>query len=145
MLTLMDIDRLTDSHDGSVYSDLYKDVYGSRPRGITFDSIEEFDQSYQMLANRLQSEQAWEEEQQRMAFCEFENRVAWTRRHVQNCYTRAHAVQIIADAEGIKEDDLKFYGWEVLENELGLKYGSIKEFLEPELDADKLLAEIEPD
>ena len=31
MLTLRDIDTLTKSHDGSIYSDLYKEVYGCRP------------------------------------------------------------------------------------------------------------------
>ena len=32
MLTLADINTVTNSKDGDIYSDLYKDVYGSRTR-----------------------------------------------------------------------------------------------------------------
>ena len=130
MLTLMDIDRLTESHDGSVYSDLYKDVYGVRPRGVTFESIEEFDRSYQQLSYALKCELEREEEEQNINFRLFEKRVSEVLEQVQNCTSRAHAVKIIADAEGIREDYLQFYGFDVLEYELGLKFGSIKAWLE---------------
>ena len=38
MLTLRDINAATNSRDGDIYSDLYKDVYGSRPRHAEFAS-----------------------------------------------------------------------------------------------------------
>ena len=47
------VDTLTKSRDGSIYSDLYKDVYGSRPRGATFASVEEFDNDFTRLSKRL--------------------------------------------------------------------------------------------
>ena len=55
MLTLADIDRLTNSHDGSIYSDLYKDVYGFRPRGqmAQFVSLHDFDRVYKTLSEIL--------------------------------------------------------------------------------------------
>ena len=53
MLTLSDINLLTDSHDGDIYSDLYKDVYGCRPRYAQFVSVEEFDQDYEFLCKKL--------------------------------------------------------------------------------------------
>ena len=53
MLTLRDINTATKSRDGDIYSDLYKDVYGSRPRGATFVSVEEFDADFERLAKRL--------------------------------------------------------------------------------------------
>jgi hypothetical protein len=46
--------------------------------------------------------------------------------------TRNRAVEIIADAEGLSADELSFYGYEVLEYELGIKFGSIKQWLTEE-------------
>jgi len=128
MLTLSDIDRLTNSHDGSIYSDLYKDVYGFRPRGHTFASVEEFDAEVQSLSVRL--DQIIEEEivQKEKNWNRFLARVFEVRDIVIQTTTE-DAIYIIADAEGITTDELKFYGWEILEHELGLKYGSIKAYL----------------
>ena len=49
---------------------------------------------------------------------------------IKNCFDNAAAVAIIAEAEGINDEEMRFYGWEILENRLDLKYGSIKEWLE---------------
>jgi hypothetical protein len=43
--------------------------------------------------------------------------------------TRERAIEIIAEAEGIRKDQFDFYGLEILENELNLKYGSIIKWL----------------
>ena len=55
MLTLSDIDTATNSRDGSVFSDLFKDVYGYRPRGnlAQFNSIKEFDAEFDRLSVKL--------------------------------------------------------------------------------------------
>jgi hypothetical protein len=55
MITLADIDRMfPETHDGSVYSDLYKDRYGIRPRGAeaSFASLEAFDALFNELLER---------------------------------------------------------------------------------------------
>jgi len=128
MLTLVDIDRLTNSHDGSIYSDLYKDVYGFRPRGHTFASVEEFDAEVKSLSARLSQIIDEEAAQQAKNWDRFLARVFEVRDIVVQTTTE-DAIYIIADAEGITTDELKFYGWEILEHELDLKYGSIKAYL----------------
>ena len=130
MLTLSDIDTLTKSRDGSIYSDLYKDVYGSRPRGITFQSIEEFDRNFSHLSKMLDKQIDEEKIVQDRNFAEFVCRVEGIMGLVKNCFDNAAAVAIIAEAEGIDDEEMRFYGWEILENRLDLKYGSIKKWLE---------------
>jgi len=54
-MTLRDIDNMFPlTHDGSVYADLYKDVYGFRPRGVEFASIQDFDDDYAYLVKKLE-------------------------------------------------------------------------------------------
>jgi len=130
MLTLSDIDTLTKSRDGSIYSDLYKDVYGSRPRGTTFQSIEEFDRNFTNLSKMLDEQIREEEIVQKRNFAEFVVRVEGIMDLVKNCFDNAAAVAIIAEAEGIDDEEMRFYGWEILENRFDLKYGSIKKWLE---------------
>ena len=128
MLTLSDINVATKSHDGDIYSDLYKDVYGSRPRYAQFESIEEFDKDFEFLVNRLNEQNEREAIEQQENFVIFVARVEETMQIVQNC-TRERAIQIIAEAEGISEQEFDFYGLEILEHELNLKYGSIIRWL----------------
>lgn len=127
MLTLSDINKLTNSHDGDIYSDLYKDVYGSRPRYAQFESIEEFDEDYEFLVNRLNEQNAQEKIEQEANMVEFQARVADTM-ILCNC-DRERAIMIIADAEGIDEDEFNFYGLESLEYKFGLEFGSLKRWI----------------
>ena len=123
MLTLSDINNVTKSKDGDIYSDLYKDVYGFRPTCAMFESIESFDEDYKYLVQRL-SEQLDEERNRQAANLEaFAQRVTDTM-ELCNCDQR-RAVEIIADAEG-ELDEYKWYGPSCLEYHFGLKYGSIK-------------------
>jgi hypothetical protein len=124
MLTLSDIDTLTNSHDGSVYSDLYKDVYGSRPRYAQFVSMEEFDADYERLVIRLNEQMEEEKKQQVINRERFELRIKDTMALVQGA-DRARAIEIIADADGELED-MEFYGYERLEYSYDLGYGYIK-------------------
>ena len=128
MLTLSDINVATKSHDGDIYSDLYKDVYGSRPRYAQFESIEEFDKDFEFLVNRLNEQNAREAIEQQENFAVFAVLVEETMQIVQNC-TRERAIQIIADAHGIDAEEFNFYGLESLEYKFGLKYGSIAQWL----------------
>lgn len=128
MLTLSDINRLTNSHDGDIYSDLYKDVYGCRPRGTTFESIEEFDKDFDFLAKCLDRMIEEEKAEKAIRWDGFLARINEIKQLVSNADTR-RAVEIIADAEGIDKEEMSFYGWESLEWKLGLQFGSIKPFL----------------
>lgn len=126
MLTLADIDAMfPDSHSGSVYSDLYKDVYGSRPRGCIFASIEEFHQDFEFLVQQLKEEEDREAERQARAVERLEQRIVDTMALVQGA-DKLRALEIIAEAEGIDAEERRFYDWESLEWTLGLKYGYIR-------------------
>lgn len=128
MLTLRDIDAATGSKDACVYSDLYKEVYGCRPYNPTFESVEAFDADFEYLSLKLDKQIAYEQDRQEKAFLQFTARVAATMYLVKGS-TRERAIEIIAEAEGISAKEFDFYGLEILENELNLKYGSIAKWL----------------
>ena len=128
MLTLRDINAATNSRDGDIYSDLYKDVYGSRPRHAEFASIEEFDTDFEALSHMLDKQIESEAEYQQIYFDKFVARVEETMQIVQGT-NRERAIEIIAEAEGIRSAEFEFYGLEILEHELNLKYGSIARWL----------------
>jgi hypothetical protein len=131
-LTLADIDAMfPETKDGSLYSDLYKDVYGSRPRYVTFVSMQEFDEDFAYLNMQAERQISEEKVEQHYNFEAFVARVDETMKLVEGS-TRNRAVEIIADAEGLSADELSFYGYEVLEYELGIKFGSIKQWLTEE-------------
>lgn len=128
MLTLRDINAATNSRDGDIYSDLYKDVYGSRPRYAQFESVEEFDKDFEFLVNRLNEQNEREAIEQQENFAGFVAQVEETMQIVQGT-TRERAIEIIADAHGIRPAEFEFYGLEILEHELNLKYGSIAKWV----------------
>ena len=124
MLTLSDINTLTDSKDGDIFSDCYKDVHGFRPRYIRFNSIEHFDECYTNLCAELSMQIEADKVRQAANLEAFAQRVQETM-ELCNCDQR-RAVEIIADAEG-ERDEYKWYGPERLEWHFDLKYGSIKQ------------------
>ena len=127
MLTLSDINTLTNSRDGDIYSDLYKDVYGFRPRYSEFVSTEEFDADFEALINMLNRKESDEAAAQARNFITFVKRVDDTMA-LCNC-DEVRAITIIADAEDQLED-MEFYGYERLEWTFNLKFGSIKKWLD---------------
>ena len=128
MLTLADINAVTNSKDGDIYSDLYKDVYGFRPRYSEFVSTEEFDADFEALIKMLNRKESDEAAAQARNFVKFVERVEKTMQLVQGT-DRVRAIEIIADAEGELED-MQFYGYERLEWTFNLKFGSIKQWLD---------------
>ncbi len=128
MLTLRDINTATGSKDACIYSDLYKDVYGCRPYNPTFESVEAFDADFEELSRLLDKEIESEAEYQQIYFDKFVARVQETMEIVQGV-TRERAIEIIAEAEGIRAAEFDFYGLEILEHELNLKFGSISKWL----------------
>jgi hypothetical protein len=127
MLTLSDINTATNSRDGDIFSDLHKDVYGFRPRGLTFDSTEDFDAEFERLVGRLSEQLDEDTVRQSANLNKFFERVLETM-ELCNC-DQYRAIEIIADAEG-ELDAFQFYGYERLEWVFDLKFGSIKEALE---------------
>ena len=128
MLTLRDIDAATGSKDACIYSDLYKEVYGCRPYNPTFETVEAFDADFEYLSLKLDKQIVYEQDRQVKAFAKFAERVEQTMKIVEGS-TRERAIEIIAEAEGISAKEFDFYGLEILENELNLKYGSIAKWL----------------
>ena len=128
MLTLRDINAATGSKDACIYSDLYKDVYGCRPYNPTFESVEAFDAHFEELSRLLDKEIQQEVIDQQIYFDKFVARVEETMEIVHDT-TRERAIKIIAEAEGIRDADFDFYGLEILEHELRLKFGSIARWL----------------
>ena len=128
MLTLADINAATGSKDASIYSDLYKEVYGCRPYNPKFESVEAFDADFEYLPLKLDKQIAYEQDQQLKSFAKFAERVNETMQLVAGS-TRERAIEIIAEAEGITAKEFDHYGLEILENELNLKYGSIAKWL----------------
>jgi hypothetical protein len=128
MLTLTDINTATNSRDGDIYSDLHKDVYGFRPRGTTFESVEAFDSDFAYLSAKLDKQIEQDAILQESNFLKFTARVRETMEIIEGS-TPERAIEIIAEAEGISEREFDFYGLEILENELNLKYGSIARWL----------------
>lgn len=127
MLTLSDINEVTNSRDGDIYSDLYKDVYGSRPRYARFVSTEEFDADFERLVQRLSVQDTEEAANQARSFTKFVARVDETMQLVQGT-DRVRAIEIIAEAED-ELNGFRDYGYERLEWIFGLKFGSIKQWL----------------
>lgn len=128
MLTLSDINAATNSKDGDIYSDLYKDVYGSRPRYARFESVQDFDRDFNRLSKMLDEQIDEEAEQQLVNFAYFETYVEEVQKIMNGC-TREDAIRSIADSEGISKQDFDFYGLEILEYSFDLKYGSIARWL----------------
>lgn len=129
MITLRDINALTNSKDGCIFSDLYKDVYGSRPGAdYRFESIDAFDADMVYLSDKLDRQIEQEAVTQQNNFYEFVCQVDDMQKVMNNC-TRERAIEHIAFGEGIRKDQFDFYGLEILENELNLKFGSIAKWL----------------
>lgn len=133
MLTLRDIDAATGSKDACIYSDLYKEVYGCRPYNPTFESVEAFDADFEYLSLKLDKQIVYERDQQLKAFAKFAERVVEAQIVLTQAYgepcERETAILQIAREEGISAKEFDFYGLEILENELNLKYGSIAKWL----------------
>jgi hypothetical protein len=127
MLTLSDINTTTNSHDGDIFSDLHKDVYGFRPRYVTFESVEDFDRRYTELCAELSMQLDEDRIRQSANLDKFFERVLKTM-ELCNC-DQVRAIEIIADAEG-ELDAFRDYGYERLEWVFDLKFGSIKVALE---------------
>lgn len=140
MFTLADINTVTNSNDGGIFSDLHKDVFGYRPRGMVFESIQEFDNEYQYLIQRLNGKLEEDRIEKARNWEHFLYRLDGIKELVSNCDS-VRACEIFADAEDIDAEERSFYGWESLEWKLGLEFGSIKRFLASEVQNDEFLKE----
>ena len=129
MLTLRDINAATNSRDGDIFSDLYKEVYGMRPRGdYRFESIDAFDADFEYLSAKLDKQIKQNAIEQQNNFWEFECCVDDMQKVMNGC-TRERAIEHMAVGEGISKEEFEFYGLEILEHKLNLKYGSIAKWL----------------
>ena len=132
MLTLSDINAATNSRDGSVFSDLFKDVYGYRPRGsiAQFNSIEEFDAEFDRLSVKL-SEQLDEKRVRELHnFSKFVATIEeiLTSKASSDMSYEDGVLHLVVQLNLV--EDVCFYGYEVIEHQLNIPYGSIDKFLE---------------
>jgi len=122
MLTLA---QITDDR-AAIYSDLYKDVYGSRPRNVVFASREAFNEEWDYLEGALERNMEREAQEQALAMEQFVTAVNIVRGTMRCGLQKAIDTLIEADAAL----DVDFYGYEEVEYAYGLKYGSIKKMLD---------------
>jgi hypothetical protein len=99
------------------YWDMYKDAYGSRPRGIdtTSWSLEKFDAEFETLAMVIQREEEQRKINEAEATVRFEAQLADLMK--SGARTREAAIAWVHEAEGSQGDD------EYLCFLLGLPYG----------------------
>lgn len=106
--------------DYVIFSDLYKDVYGSRPHGLPpFESYEQYAAEFDRLLVELEYNQGLERRAEERAVARFEDMI----REYEEIFPRASEADIIryiSDAENAGNDT------EYLEYLLGLPYGYIK-------------------
>lgn len=99
------------------YSDMYKDAYGVRPRGIdtTQWTVEDFEKEFDRLQEVILDEEQRLQERERQVIVQFEQRVADAIQ--MGAADRETAIRWIAQAEGTADDrDYLCY-------RLGLPYG----------------------
>lgn len=108
----------------------YKDAYGVKGRHYNFEemSFEELEEEAKRISNAVSEEIERVKVLQNKNIEEFEARVKETSELLGN-QDLEHIVYVIADAEGIRKEDIEFYGWETMEYDLDLPYGFIKKFL----------------
>jgi hypothetical protein len=99
------------------YWDMYKDAYGSRPRGIDTSAwtLADFEAEFETLANVIQREEAQRAIDEKEASVRFEAQLASLME--SGARTREQAIAWVHDAEGSQGDD------EYLCFLLGLRYG----------------------
>lgn len=99
------------------YWDMYKDAYGTRPRGIDTSAwtLADFDAEFETLANAIQREEAQRKINETEASVRFEAQLASLME--SGARTREQAIAWVHDAEGSQGDD------EYLCFLLGLRYG----------------------
>jgi len=99
------------------YWDMYKDAYGTRPRGIDTSTwtLADFDAEFETLANAIQREEVQRKINEAEASTRFEAQLASLM--ASGARTREQAIAWVHDAEGSQGDD------EYLCFLLGLRYG----------------------
>lgn len=108
-----------------LYSDLYKDVYGSRPRNVFFASQAELDADVDFLCKKLDAQIEEQNLAQANNMVAFEARLAGIQSIVANT-SREDAFRILLQSEGL-DSDFDWYGTEVVEHNFNLPYGSLRE------------------
>ena len=119
-MTALTIDDLGNS--GYCYSDMFKDVYGSRPRGYTWVTVEEFEADFDRL------DKQWAENEAHESAVQVANLVALELRISNLIETgaadRGAAIRWLNQAEDTDGDT------SYLEYKLNVPYGTLEKMLE---------------
>lgn len=108
-----------------LYSDLYKDVYGSRPRNVFFASQAELDADVEFLCRQLDKKLLEQQTDEAAAEMAFESRLKETQALVVNS-TEQDAFRVLLQSEDI-DQDFDWYGTDFIEYHFGLKYGYLRD------------------
>jgi len=95
--------------DFSVYSDLYKDVYGFRPRSIPFTTVAEYRAEMTQLSEMLKDDISVEKQEIKFAVDRF-NQIVSDTMNTCNCSWKK-AIDFLMDAEDnvYVSDDMEFF------------------------------------
>lgn len=105
-----------------------KDLYHYRPTGLSEMSLDELRVESDRLDDAMKSEIEERNGRETAALAEFNQHIA----DIQNLVVGTSfqdALRILAEAEGIADEEIDFYGYGIIEDRLGLKYGIIKEMI----------------
>lgn len=97
--------------DYSTYSDLHKDVYGFRPRGVTFATPEDYDAEFARLVKELELKEHFEEQDDVRLRAQFETHIA----ELMNTHNIDQATAIRWDMQAMDADaayGLEHYFWQ---------------------------------
>jgi len=91
----------------ATYSDMYKDAYGVRPRGVDTSTwtLEQFEAEFQMLGCAIEQEEIARRAAEAEAIVRFEDRVA-NLMHTSTC--RERVIAWLMEAEGANGDSEYF-------------------------------------
>lgn len=136
MLTLSDIDNMfPETRDGSVYSDLFKDVNGFRPRGelAQFANLTDFRNSWDALVIELENQMEQDRKAKLAAVARLNKDIELLRTYFPHA-TQLDMMRYLADANDCYSDNqgFSYYDWEFLDYKMGVKYGTCEELANAE-------------
>lgn len=111
-------DKISQLMNDHCFSDLYKDAYGFRPRGVTFDTEEELLAEIEYLQGMVERQIEEKREEEKRASIEFEELIS---NLVQSgAGDKKTAIRWLMDSDN-------FYDEGHVEYEFGLPYGYLRE------------------
>lgn len=99
--------------DASLYSDMYKDAYGFRPRHIIFESKETFKKAIEDLGREISLQIEEEEAQEKICIEKLESKISQTMDVCKCSWKRAFEILMEAENDVYSNSDVEhfLYNW----------------------------------